>query len=802
MGKILRTFVLTAVFALSCIAIVACGGGTNKQSGNTDSDVEKTYTITWKNGETVLETDNVVKEGSMPVYNGVLPTKEATEDGTYSFSGWSPAITAVSADAVYTAQFTFVAYEKYTVNFVTDNNIPISTETVKKGEKVSRPASAPARDGYKYYEWTKDGDIYDFNESVTENTTLAVTYFKAVISPEEFMAMEENENYILEADIDFRGVTYTQIGAFNGVLDGNGYSLKNVTLSAGDGLNVQGLFGTLRGTVRNICIENFAINPAFDLMLGDFGILAEKCTGKLENVIIKGYVPKKTKGVTAWADYTSWDLHAGFVASNADGAYFKNILIDVTNDTEYDGSLVAARGSYTIDNLFIVRYENTPTDIGGNYVKKEGSVGALQTEELLINILSETLEENRYWEVDYESLSALKKGSAVDTSANVSYYSVKYYFENSLGEFVEDETLTAVFAGRNGETVKASPTVFEGYVFDENNENNLLETTLAANVILKVYYKARTSVHVTIKDSNGNEIFSGNSPYNQLFDTSVINYTDGYDVAALYDGNKSFKASATPLKDDVTLTAVMYKGIRTTDDFMAISGDKRYILLNDIDFTDVNYSQINSFSGTLEGNGYAVKNVTMQAVAKGCGEGAGLFKTLSGTLQNIKFENIVINATDGGDCGGAGLIASYFTGVVDKVYITGTMHGTCKTTTPTSNGVEAAGTWAGACFGYSSESAKLKAIITDIAVDEGNNIFLVSGLAWHTSANYVFCVQNANNSSKNFGAGAVDFVSGDSWGGLASMAGMISHIAYAFRGDAWIVNNIDNTVESVGGYLI
>ena len=41
-----------------------------------------TYTITWKNGETVLETDAEVEEGAIPTYDGAEPVKDA--DAQYS----------------------------------------------------------------------------------------------------------------------------------------------------------------------------------------------------------------------------------------------------------------------------------------------------------------------------------------------------------------------------------------------------------------------------------------------------------------------------------------------------------------------------------------------------------------------------------------------------------------------------------------------------------------------------------------------------------------------------------------------
>ena len=64
------------------------------------------YKVTWKNydGEE-LEIDLEVLENSIPTYNGITPTKPGTSTTYYTFKGWTPEITPVTEDVVYTATF-------------------------------------------------------------------------------------------------------------------------------------------------------------------------------------------------------------------------------------------------------------------------------------------------------------------------------------------------------------------------------------------------------------------------------------------------------------------------------------------------------------------------------------------------------------------------------------------------------------------------------------------------------------------------------------------------------------------------
>ena len=80
------------------------------------------YTVNWKNYDgTTLETDVGVAQGATPTYDGATPTKPDTTEKSYIFSGWSPAISPVTGDVAYIAQFTETP-RQYTLGFAFDES--------------------------------------------------------------------------------------------------------------------------------------------------------------------------------------------------------------------------------------------------------------------------------------------------------------------------------------------------------------------------------------------------------------------------------------------------------------------------------------------------------------------------------------------------------------------------------------------------------------------------------------------------------------------------------------------------------
>ncbi|MBQ9482315.1 MAG: hypothetical protein IJU84_09135, partial [Clostridia bacterium] len=142
-----------------------------------DSVVNK-YTITWKNGEDVIETDENVEYDETPEYDGETPTKEADAQYTYTFSGWTPEIVAATEDATYTATYDSVLID-YTVTFKThDGSTVLATiDNCHYGDEIT---GAPEI-GTTY---EIDGTTYEIcayqidSETVTGNMEILAASYK------------------------------------------------------------------------------------------------------------------------------------------------------------------------------------------------------------------------------------------------------------------------------------------------------------------------------------------------------------------------------------------------------------------------------------------------------------------------------------------------------------------------------------------------------------------------------------------------------------------------------------------------
>ena len=114
------------------------------------------YTISFKNYDgTVLESKQV-EEGKVPTYSGATPTKEATAEFSYTFSGWDKEVVAVTGEATYVASFT-PTKNKYAITWLNDDNSQLDQKQVEYGEVPVYTGATPTKEATAEFSYTFAG---------------------------------------------------------------------------------------------------------------------------------------------------------------------------------------------------------------------------------------------------------------------------------------------------------------------------------------------------------------------------------------------------------------------------------------------------------------------------------------------------------------------------------------------------------------------------------------------------------------------------------------------------------------------
>ncbi|MBR6315319.1 MAG: InlB B-repeat-containing protein, partial [Clostridia bacterium] len=153
---------------------------------------------------TTIDTTSVAY-GETPTHaDPAVPASYDAEHYTYTFTGWTPEIAAVTGEATYTAQFTQTA-KSYTITFVTDGSA-VADITELYGTEVT--LSDSEKDGFHFEGWYADS-AYAADSKVTSPYTLTgdvtlYAYFEALS-----LSSEAVEEAIATATAGVSGTCYT-----------------------------------------------------------------------------------------------------------------------------------------------------------------------------------------------------------------------------------------------------------------------------------------------------------------------------------------------------------------------------------------------------------------------------------------------------------------------------------------------------------------------------------------------------------------------------------------------------------------
>ncbi len=106
----------------------------------------------------------------------------------------------------------------------------------------------------------------------------------------EMMVERPNGNFILIADIDLGGATWTPIAEFSGNLEGAGYTISNFTLSSN--MDNLGFFSIVTGSVSNVNFKDVTLNARSTKSY--FGVVAGTNKGTITNCTVNGTIESPT----------------------------------------------------------------------------------------------------------------------------------------------------------------------------------------------------------------------------------------------------------------------------------------------------------------------------------------------------------------------------------------------------------------------------------------------------------------------------------------------------------------------------
>ena len=219
------------------------------------------------------------------------------------------------------------------------------------------------------------------------------------------------------------------------------------------------------------------------------------------------------------------------------------------------------------------------------------------------------------------------------------------------------------------------------------------------------------------------------------------------------------------------------------------------VLANDIDCQDYTWAMINNtFTGTLNGGGHSIQNVTLTGGTAGGHTRMGMFKTFNGKLKNVAFDNAKMNVKG---CLIAGLIASTFGGTATNVKV--------DVEFLTLDAYQDTNHRAGAMFGETGSTATVSNCFIKVVTPEVNKIGYIAGrLSTSITMDNIVVVTNAkaalflmtvNSAAKVNGTVITNGSANDTSDGVGTNA--IS----AMDGHYLLIDTEANVIANAGSYL-
>ena len=522
--------------------------------------------------------------------------------------------------------------------------------------------------------------------------TIAVNAFsteeeiRTIRTVDDFFAIHTNGKYLVANDLDFRNVNMSLSIAFSGTIDFQGHKvLLNVlnrpaylfhTLSSNgklsnldvhyyfDNTSAIGTFYGLvcyqYGTIENIKItlEEATVQSNIIISLlsyANYGtvrnfVLYSKASlsgsylltlGCLYNygVMENGYAYGESINAS-FVNTTSTNKRVGAIAGySGENASFENIYslvgvlllpnMDVNNLNYAAGNIVGEVNRAVVKNVY--SYVSSEEERDYNRDPNFGTVSYLNGDNIYYASDSNTYNTSYSNKISKLALSNTEFQNKVLNNDN--QFEVDSYV--NLGYFPQ---LIWPSVMPNQDYIEL-PLVEDDDLIDIITVDDVIQEGEEATVNLTVSNPGHERItDISIKDLTSEIISQETADGITKLVINVSNptrYVSQYYIRSITSVSAyGIEFERTYAENERALDIDMYKDVSSVADFKAIKNSlsENYRLTTDLDFRNATSFQLGNYSGKLNGDGHAIKNITISS-------GDALISTLTGTVENLMVEN-------------------------------------------------------------------------------------------------------------------------------------------------------------------
>ena len=539
--------------------------------------IRNAYLVTFKNGEDTLQSA-LVAYGSMPVYGGETPTKQADVQYSYTFNGWDAELVSVTGEATYNATFNSNV-NNYLVTFKNGADTLQST-MLAYGAMPEYNGDEPTKQGDAQYSYTFNGwdaELVSVTGEATYNATFNSNVNNYLVTFKNGADTLQSTMLAYGAMPEYTGNEPTKQADAQYTYSFNGWDAELVSVIGEATYNA-----TFSSTINNYRITFKNDGDTLQSTLVAYGTMP----------VYGGETPTKQADVQYSYTFNGWDAELVSVTGEATynatfNSNVNNYLVTFKNGADTLQSTMLAYGAmpeYNGDEPTKqgdAQYTYSFNGWDAELVEVTGETTYNATFSSTINNYTITWLLDDGTKIDEESVAYGTTPSHTDAHKdNTAQYTITFVgWDKEFEAVTGDETYTAVF-----DSVVNSYTVIF-YFEDGVTVLDSLEVEYGQTPITSLIPSLPATPKYTYTFAGWSpelQPVTGNAGYTAVFDSIVNTYTVtfvNYDNTELqstmvpYDSVPEYTGE-TPFKPSNAMYHYVFTG--WTPELVAVTGDARY----------------------------------------------------------------------------------------------------------------------------------------------------------------------------------------------------------------------------------